>query len=49
VLRDPEIRARLLAQGVDPVTGSPAEFAAFLQQEQAKWSGTLKRSKIVAE
>jgi tripartite-type tricarboxylate transporter receptor subunit TctC len=49
VLRDPEIRARLLAQGVDPVTGSPAEFAAFLHQEQAKWSGTLKRSKIVAE
>jgi tripartite-type tricarboxylate transporter receptor subunit TctC len=49
VLRDPEIHARLLAQGVDPVTGSAQEFAAFLQQEQAKWSGTLKRSKIVAE
>jgi tripartite-type tricarboxylate transporter receptor subunit TctC len=49
VLHDPEIRARLLAQGVDPVTGSPQEFAAFLQQEQVKWSGTLKRSKIVAE
>lgn len=49
VLRDPEIRNRLQAQGVDPVTGTPQEFAAFLQQETAKWAATLKKSKIVAE
>jgi tripartite-type tricarboxylate transporter receptor subunit TctC len=49
VLRDPDIRGRLQAQGVDPVGGSPQEFAAFLQQEQARWAAILKRSKITAE
>lgn len=49
VLRDPEVRNKLLAQGVDPVGGTPQEFAAFLAREAAKWAGTLKRSKIVME
>lgn len=49
VLRDPEVRNKLVTQGVDPVGGTPQEFAAFLTQEAAKWASTLKRSKIVIE
>ena len=36
VLRDPEVRNKLLAQGVDPVGGTPQECAAFLSREAAK-------------
>jgi tripartite-type tricarboxylate transporter receptor subunit TctC len=49
VLHDPEVRNKLLAQGVDPVSGTPQEFATFLQQEATKWASTLKRSKVTAE
>jgi len=33
----PEIRERLAALGMDPVTGSPTEFAALISTEVANW------------
>ena len=49
VLRDPELRNKLVAQGDDPVGGNPQECAAFLARQVANWAGVLKRSKIVME
>lgn len=43
-LAAPELRERLLAQGVGFVTGSPAEFAAFLREDMARWRGAVAAS-----
>ena len=43
VLADPGVKAKADAAGLFPAATSPAEFAAFIQQESARWS------KIVAE
>ena len=46
VLQDPQVREKLVAQGVDPVTGSPQEFGLFIQEETKKWALLLKKIKI---
>lgn len=46
VLQDPAIRNKLVAQGVDPVTGTPQEFGAFIQRETTKWAALLKTIRI---
>ena len=43
-LKNPEIRARLLAQAAEPVGNSLTEFAAFIKFETEKWSKTVKDS-----
>ena len=43
-LKNPEIRAKLLAQAAEPVGNTPAEFAAFIKFETQKWSKTVKDS-----
>lgn len=37
VLRNEEIRARLIEQGLDPVGNTPREFAAVISAEIVKW------------
>ena len=44
VVRAPEMRAQLELQGYDPVGGSPAEFAAFIRAESAKYAKVVKLS-----
>jgi tripartite-type tricarboxylate transporter receptor subunit TctC len=42
----PDYRGQLERQALEPRTGTPAEFAAFLRAEYDKWGkviGTLKR------
>jgi tripartite-type tricarboxylate transporter receptor subunit TctC len=46
LLRLPEIRDRLGAQGVDVVASSPAEFAAFIIQDVAKYAKLVKTAGI---
>ena len=46
VLNDPEVRNKLIAQGVDPEGGTPAEFGAFIQRETKMWAALLKNVKI---
>lgn len=46
VLRLPEITERLAAQGVDVVASSPAEFAAFIKQDVAKYAKLVKTAGI---
>src|ERR1700733_3896814 len=43
-LGDPQVKARAESVGLFPVTSTPAEFAAFVQQEAARWPEVVKRS-----
>ena len=49
MIRDPIIRARFEEQATTPLAEGPAEFAAFLKAEQAKWRGVAERGRIVIE
>jgi tripartite-type tricarboxylate transporter receptor subunit TctC len=42
----PEVKARLLAQGVDIVGAGPDEFDKILREEVDKWSKLVKRAGI---
>ena len=44
VLRVPEVRDRLQAMGIEIVGNSPADFAAFMREESAKWGRIVKES-----
>ncbi|WP_424810491.1 tripartite tricarboxylate transporter substrate binding protein [Roseococcus sp. YIM B11640] len=48
-LQLPEVRARILDMGIEPVGGSADEFRAFLAREIATWSGVVQRLGIVAD
>ena len=49
VLRMPDIKEKLSAQGSDPVASSPEEFAAFMKSETAKWARVIKEANIRAD
>jgi tripartite-type tricarboxylate transporter receptor subunit TctC len=42
VLKIPEIREKLIQQGVDPVGSTPDEFAAYIKSETEKWAKVVK-------
>lgn len=42
----PDVHERLLAQGADPAPGSPEAFAAFMQEEMAKWAPVVKQAGV---
>jgi tripartite-type tricarboxylate transporter receptor subunit TctC len=44
-----QMRERFSAMGADPVGNSPAQFAAFLKAEMAKWAKLVKAAGIHAE
>ena len=46
VLQDAQFKQKLVAQGVDPVASSPADFAAFIQEETRNWALLLKKVKL---
>jgi tripartite-type tricarboxylate transporter receptor subunit TctC len=46
VLQDPQVRNKLIAQGVDPVTGSPEAFSTFIENETKSWAALLKKIKV---
>jgi len=43
---DAAFRQQIIAQGADPVGGSPAEFAAYWTAESEKWGGLIRRRGI---
>jgi tripartite-type tricarboxylate transporter receptor subunit TctC len=49
VMAAPEVRSRLLAQGVDIVGAAPREFERMLRDEVEKWSRVVQRAGITAE
>jgi len=44
ILNTPDVREKLVAQGLDPVGDTPEQFAAFLRAEIAKWAKVVKAS-----
>ena len=45
-LAAPEVREALAGEGGEVLGGSPAQFAAFLKAEQAKWSKVVRESGV---
>jgi tripartite-type tricarboxylate transporter receptor subunit TctC len=46
VLESPDVRERLQAQGAEPMPGTPEAFAAFMQEEMAKWAPVVKQAGV---
>ena len=46
VLREPAVKERFRGLGVEAVGNTPAEFAAFLKDETAKWARAVKKAGI---
>jgi len=49
VLRDPTLRELMLSQGNEIGGGTPADFAALIKAEAAKWSAVVKTANIKPE
>ncbi len=45
-LGSPEVREKLLAQGAEPMPGTPDAFASFMQEEMAKWAPVVKQAGV---
>lgn len=48
-LADPAVKQKLLAQGLDPHGGSPAEFGSFIEAETRKWTEVIRKANIKPE
>jgi tripartite-type tricarboxylate transporter receptor subunit TctC len=48
-MKQPQVRAQLLAAGADPVESSPQDFAAFFSAEIARWTRVVQTAGIRAE
>jgi tripartite-type tricarboxylate transporter receptor subunit TctC len=46
ILNGAELKARLGAQGIELVTSSPADFARFIRDDNAKWGSIIKEAGI---
>jgi tripartite-type tricarboxylate transporter receptor subunit TctC len=43
-LNVPDVREKMLAQGMEPVSKTPEAFSQYIQSEIAKWAGVVKTS-----
>ena len=44
-----EVKKRIVAEGGDPLTSSPEEYAADIDQEEAKWAALIRRLNLKVE
>jgi tripartite-type tricarboxylate transporter receptor subunit TctC len=49
ILAQPAFRERLVQMGVQPMGGSPAEFASFMDSEIKKWGEVVRKSGVVID
>lgn len=45
----PEVRKQIHNEGGDPLTSTPAEYAADIDQEERKWGGLVKKLGLKVE
>ncbi len=49
IMRTPEMKEKMLAQGFEPVGDSPEQFAKFIREEITRWEGVVKKAGIKPE
>ena len=49
VVNAPDIHARLIEYGIDPVGGTPEQFDSFIQGEARRWAEVIKKANIRLE
>lgn len=49
IMRRPEVRDRLIAQGAEPLTSTPEQFAAYIKSEIAKWAKIVRDTGIASQ
>ena len=49
ILNAPDLKARLAAQGIEIATSSPAEFARFIREDNARWGKLIREAGIKGE
>lgn len=49
IMRAPDMKEKMLAQGFEPVGNNPAEFAKFIQEEIPRWEKIVKIAGIKPE
>ena len=49
VLDTPEIHAKLIEYGIDPVGGTPEQFDTFIRSEAKRWAEVVKKADIRLE
>jgi tripartite-type tricarboxylate transporter receptor subunit TctC len=41
-----DVRARFLEQGAEPVADTPAQMAAFVKEEMARWQKVIQTANV---
>ena len=49
ILGLPDVKEKLVAAGLDPISSTPSEFAAFIQKESDRWGKVIKETGIRLE
>jgi tripartite-type tricarboxylate transporter receptor subunit TctC len=49
VLGLPDVRQRLLETGIDAVSNTPQQFAAYIREETAKWASVIRSANVKVE
>jgi len=49
VLADPQFKDKLIAQGADPMPGTPEQFSQFIKAEIEKWRKLIAQSQITVD
>ena len=49
LLKSPDVRDRLIADGTDPAPTTPEEFGAYIRSDIPKWAKVVKASGAVVE
>jgi tripartite-type tricarboxylate transporter receptor subunit TctC len=49
IVNSPEVKARLVPQGMDIATGSPADLAAIIRDDNARWGKVIRDAGIKPE
>lgn len=49
IMRAPELQEKFIAQGAEPLSGTPEDFAVYIRSEIKKWANVVKLAGIAAQ